>query len=399
MTDQSINQLACPSCPDRVPADEEILQYRCGGCGEALRLQLPAPRPFVELVAAERGLPWRYPELVPVQYEPELDDHVLPRVVRSPQLESRLGVAEVWLVDGTALGTGTFKDFEAAIVLAAAKQHGLRRVSVHSTGNTALAYRHYAQRAGVSCAGYLPRLNVDKLGDITADPEQPLYAIDCAYAELSAKAKAAAAADGRVHLAPFDWKLEGKSVLASVIYEAAPQVDTIVQTVAGGYGPLGFEVGFERLSQVVDTPAGVLCDRRYRLYQPGDADTLTWAWQHGIDRIEDSELRLPEDPFEPTLQSTNPVATLPQLRAGLPVGSTLESVPPKTVEDLRPVVDEILAEAGIALDYQREKSGYISLTGLLKSEFDPAARLAVVVSGSRAFAAPAGPGSWHLAGN
>src|SRR4051794_63215 len=58
-----------------------------------------------------------------------------------------------------------------------------------------LAYWHYAQRAGVSCASYLPERNLDKLGDVEADPEPPVYALSCAYADLSAAAKKAEAED------------------------------------------------------------------------------------------------------------------------------------------------------------------------------------------------------------
>ncbi|WP_129310684.1 pyridoxal-phosphate dependent enzyme [Streptomyces sp. L2] len=385
-------RLYCPACEDRTPSADELARYVCDGCGGALALRLPEPGPFARLVAPERGLPWRYPDLVPVDYEPALDDGVGPRVIRSTLMESRLGVDQVHLIDCTRFGTGTFKDLEAAIVLAAAKQLGLRDVSVHSTGNTALAYRHYAQRAGVSCAGYVPERNLDKLGDVEADPQQPVYSLDCAYAELSGLAKKAAAEAGRRHLAPFDWKLEGKSVLAAAIYETVPDTDTIVQTVAGGYGPLGYEVGFSRLRDIVDTPSGVLAERRYLLFQPADADTLTWAWQNGAEEVGEDDLRLPDDPYEPTLQSTNPVATLPQLRRDLPEGTELRSVGAQDVEGLRPVVDEILADAGIELDHTREKSAYISLAGLLKARLDPGARIAVVVSGSRPFTAPAGPG-------
>ncbi|GLY04034.1 pyridoxal-phosphate dependent enzyme [Actinoplanes sp. NBRC 101535] len=383
-------RLFCPQCPDRTPATDDLVRYACGDCGGRLELRLPAPGPFRDLVDESRGLPWRYPDLIPVDYEPALDDGVAPRVVRSTLMESHLGVEEVWLVDCTLLGTGTFKDLEAAVVLAAAKQLGLHDVSVHSTGNTALAYRHYAIRAGVSCASYIPELNLGKLGDIEADPDQPIYTLTCDYAHLSGEAKKAAAAAGRHHLAPIDWKLEGKAALASVIYEAAPRTDTIVQTVAGGYGPLGYEVGFHRLARIVEEPSGVLTDRRYLMYQPGDADTLTWAWQNDVTEVTQDELRLPDEPYEPTLQSTNPVATLPQLRRELPEGTELHSVDAEDVEGLRPVVDEILAEAGIALDYTREKSAYISLAGMLKSRLDPGARVAVIVSGSRAFQAPAG---------
>ncbi|WP_116709534.1 phosphopantetheine-binding protein [Actinomycetospora cinnamomea] len=84
----------------------------------------------------------------------------------------------------------------------------------------------------------------------------------------------------------------------------------------------------DRLCRLGVEPSGILDERRYLLFQPADADTLTWAWRSGVDSVDSAELWLPADPFEPTLQSTNPISTLPALRAGLPRGSELRSVDP-----------------------------------------------------------------------
>ncbi|MEV6927473.1 pyridoxal-phosphate dependent enzyme [Dactylosporangium sp. NPDC051485] len=331
-----------------------------------------------------------------MMYAPELDDHVLPATVRSPLLESQLGVAEAWLVDCTGFGTGTFKDLEAAVVIAGAREMGLTRISVHSTGNTALSYRQFAVRAGLPCACYVPRQNADKLGDITADPAYPVFLVDTSFPKVAKVAKDAAARDGRHHLAPVGWKLEGKASLAWWLYETAPQVDLIVQTVAGGYGPLGYETGFRRLSRAVDHPHGILKNRRYLLFQPADADTLTRAWQAGHRTLAEEELNLPDDPFEPTLQSTNPVATLPLLRQQMPDGTVFRAVTPVAVEEARPLADKVLAEAGIALDYERERSAYISLAGLLTSKLERTTKLAFIVSGSRPFQHRESADAWHV---
>jgi pyridoxal-phosphate dependent enzyme len=378
-------RLSCPACPHTVPSIEEVAAYACASCGTQLEPRVNAPLPFSALVERERGLPWRYPSLLPVRYASDLDDHVLPAPVRSTLLESQLGVAEVWLVDCTGFGTGTFKDLEAAVVVAGAREMELTRISVHSTGNTALAYRYFARRAGIPCASYVPRQNAEKLGDITPDADYPVYLVDTGFPNVSKVAKEAAAKDGRHHLAPVGWKLEGKASLAWWLYETNPQVDLIVQTVAGGYGPLGYETGFRRLFGAVNDPHGLLCHRRYLLFQPADADTLTRAWQASHGDVTSDELRLPDDPFEPTLQSTNPVATLPLLRAQMPAGTTFRAVTPKAVEEARPWADKVLAEAGIALDYERERSAYISFAGLLACPLDPETRLAFIVTGSRPF--------------
>lgn len=391
-----VDRLSCLGCTGKSVSVREVAAYACGSCGRRLEPRLGEAVPFGALIDRRRGLPWRYPALLPASYTPELDSNVLPRTVRSALLESELGVAEAWLVDCTGLGTGTFKDLEAAVVIAGARDMGLTRVSVHSTGNTALAYRYFARRLGLPCASYVPRQNACKLGDITPEPDYPVYLVDADYPRVSKVAKDAASRSGWHHLAPVGWKLEGKASLASWLYETIPEVNLIVQTVAGGYGPIGYETGFRRLRRAVDHPRGVLEHRRYLLFQPADADTLTRAWHAGSRTLTSDELRLPSDPFEPTLQSTNPVATLPLLREAMPEGTAFHSVPADAVEEAKPWADKVLAESGITLDYDRERSAYISLAGLLALRLSPTTKLAFVVTGSRPFQYREPAEAWHL---
>lgn len=391
------DQLRCPRCPSKPTTVQEAIAYACAICGTSLELIPRSLATFPALAAEDRGLPWRYPSLLPVGYAPDLDDHVVPRTVRSPLLESDLGVSEAWLVDCTGFGTGTFKDIEAAVVIGAARELGLSRISVHSTGNTALAYRHYARRAAVPCASYIPRQNVEKIGDIASAADYPVFLVDTDFPHVSAVAKAAARENGWHHLAPLAWKLEGKASLAWWLYETCPQIDVIVQTVAGGYGPLGYETGFKRLRGMLDFGHhGVLKNREYLLFQPADADTLTRAWSSGTASVALDDLRLPTDPFEPTLQSTNPVATLPALRSTLPSGSTFHAVSGEDVERAKPWAEKVFAESGITLDYERERSAYISLAGLMTRALNPSTRLALIVTGSRRFHYRENPEAWPV---
>lgn len=368
----------------------------CDTCSAALEPRLGGTVPLTKLIDSERGLPWRYPTLLPVGYVPEFDDHAVPCTVRSPVLESRLGVAEAWLVDCTRFGTGTFKDLEAAVVIAGAREMGLTRISVHSTGNTALAYRYFARRASLPCASYIPRQNADKIGDVSPNADYPIYLVDTSFPNVSKVAKEAALRNGWHHLAPVGWKLEGKASLAWWLSEATPQANLIVQTIAGAYGPLGYETGFRRLRRATDSPCAILANRRYLLFQPADADTLTHAWQAGSSSLNHGELRLPADPFEPTLQSTNPVATLPLLRAAMPADTALRSVSPAVIEDAKPWADKVFTEAGITLDYDRERSAYISLAGLLATKLSPTTRLVFIVTGSRPFQYRASANVWQV---
>lgn len=378
-------KLHCTTC-DRLPNESELLAYLCDTCGKELELPIPsaAGTSLAAHVKRERGPVWRYGALLPVAYKPVLDDDMPTIATRSRALEERSGAAEVWLINATTLGTGTFKDYEAAVVAAMTWELGVSGVSVHSTGNTALAYLHYMSRVGVSCAGYIPTKNLVKVGPYKSTEDFPLIAVDAEYALLSATAKNDATKTGRVHLAPLRWKLEGKAALGLAIQEYCPQVEVIVQTVAGGYGPLGCEVAFRRLRAVGET-AGVAVRRRYALYQAGDSANLARAWSSGAANLAANDLRLPDDPFEPTLQSTNPLATLPRLRAALPQSSTITAVSPNLVEDSAELAVDILADLGIPIDYEREKSAVISIAGVLASRWSATDRLAIVVSGSARF--------------
>jgi Pyridoxal-phosphate dependent enzyme len=390
-------RLRCSFCENGTVSAEEMAAYECRSCGSPLVPRIGPKVAFEQLIVPDRGMPWRYKDLLPVDYMPELDDHTLPRSVRSPMIESRLGIREAWLVDCTGFGTGTFKDLEAAIAVAGAKEMKFPNISTHSTGNTALAYRHYAQRAELPCAIYIPRSNADKLGDtVPQSPEYPVYLVDAAYMDVSKIAKKFALQNGWHHLGPVGWRLEGKASIAYWVYEASPDVDLIIQTVAGGYGPLGYERGFQRLQKAVTEPRGVLINRSYMMFQPADADTLSYAWRAGISGLDEMELRLPANPFEPTLQSTSPLGTLPMLRESMPPGTRLESVDPKSVDSFRNFIDDALDEAEISLDYDRERSAYIAIAGLLSNEIPQATRLALIVSGSRPFQNQPPADAWQV---
>jgi hypothetical protein len=379
------DRIGCRSCSTFRVTDEEALSYQCSTCHGLLSPVLRGPQPLSQLIDPSLGLPWRYPALLPLPGPEAFAPAVCPPTRRSALLEAQLDVSEAWLIDCTKFGTGTFKDLEAAVVIAAAAAMGIPRISVHSTGNTALAYRHSALRAGIGCASYVPLQNAAKLGGITRSEEHPVYLVDAEYARVPSIARAESARAGWHHMAPIGWKLEGKAALAWWIAEVIPQVTAIAQTVAGGYGALGYETGFRRMQMAASDPAGVLLSRRYLLFQPQDAGTLTHAWARGTRSLDEAALSLPSHPYEPTLQSSNPVATLPRLRSLMPDGTQFTSVSRDTVEGARSWVDAALADAGIELDFAREKSAYIALAGLWEISLPRSEKLAVIVSGSPPF--------------
>ena len=67
-----------------------------------------------------------------------------------------------------------------------------------------------------------------------------------------------------------------------------------------------------------------------RMFQAADLDTLAYAIGRGVSNLTADEIKSASEPFEPTLQSTNPLATFTQLRAAMAATvapSTISGVP------------------------------------------------------------------------
>lgn len=366
-------------CGETSHGDADIAAYRCGACSADLK--------YVPLATGvdpdvEVGGVWRYAALLPVSATGRAAECAAPlRVVSASLLGERLGISDLWVVDCTNQRTGTFKDLEADVVLAMVHCLGSTPISVHSTGNTALAYRQAAIEFGVDCASYIPLANLNKMRGATPSSKHPIVAVDAPYTAVSVAAKRHAADHNYLHMAPMPWKLEGKAAVAWTIADALPDAQCIVQTVAGGYGPLGYELGFRRArSAGWFNAAPVLRRRSYLLTQPADADALGRAWRTGTVSTE-----LPDEPFEPTLQSTNPANTLPVLKRVLPPNTVFESASSAEVEDAVDCFCGPLCEAGVDLDPDREKSTFIALAGMVRRRAELAQNahtVVLVVSGS-----------------
>ncbi len=369
---------SCPRC-DQPPSPAAIAASQCEGCGAALAMTPdPAGR-----ISPERGGAWRYSAFLPCDYHAALDPHEAIRAVRAPTLARTLGIADAWLIDCTGLGTGTFKDLEAQVGLAAAADLGIEPLWIFSTGNTARAYHEWATRIDLRCTVAIPAGHERKLHGCAGTERQPIVLIDQPPAAAAATSQRLAAQAGARYLAAFGWKLEGSAAVAYAMAEHCPDIDVIVQTVGSGYGPLGYELGFTRAAAIdLFASAAVVHRHRYLLFQPADAAILAAAWNDPQRRPPDVA-GLPAQPFEPTLQSTNGPATIERLRA-LPV-ERLDAVAPDRVLALRPAIDAILSEAGVVVDYDRERSTHIALAGLLDAALPPSARAAVIVTGASPF--------------
>lgn len=358
----------CGNCATCHPASFDIeWDLICPACKGPLSLRIDKIEHWRDATTDLPGV-WRYLPLLPTSRKwAELFSAVgqseFKTPIDVPELARILGVKSVSLLGCTSGPSGTFKDIEAAIVIAKCLDWGFadKKLSWHSTGNTARAYRAYALRAGLQSFSFFPLSCLTKWDDEARNPGGVLVAYDGPFQELSAVAKDFAANNELTHLAPLRWKLEGKAGLAYAIAEHRPSTTCIVQTIAGGYGPLGTYLGLRRLREWGLTEQ----IPRFEMFQIEGADTISKLLPLNRD-IEVTDLRLPFNPFEPTLQSTNPLATFNLVRRmSIENNSTVTSVSVSDVELHADVFTQACERHGVAISYTAEKSPYISWAGLV----------------------------------
>ena len=100
---------------------------------------------------------WRYADLLPVPYDPEVDlmDGWSP-LVPAPRLGKALGLERLYLKNDTVNPTWSFKDRVVSVAMAAARRFGFQVVACASTGNLANAVAAHAARAGLQAYVLIP---------------------------------------------------------------------------------------------------------------------------------------------------------------------------------------------------------------------------------------------------
>ena len=362
----------------------------CSVCNTTLDLVYEGVFSWSELDDNKQGV-LRYSNLIPVTQESlevvctdEQPEFTKP--IESKKLASILGVKSVHLVSPVFGPSGTFKDIEAAVVIAKCLDWKItKRLSWHSTGNTARAYREYSIRANFDSDSYFPLVCIDKFKGVKKSISNLLIGYDGPFQNISAIAKKRAAAHDTLHLAPLNWKVEGKALLSYNIFENLPNSSVIVQTIAGGYGVLGLQLGINRLKQLKVIEETLV--PRYELFQIEEADVISRLMPLNRD-VQETDLKLPVNPFEPTLQSTNPLSTFNILRKiVVETDSNVSSVSVQEVEDAHKIFEEECNDLGIPISYADEKSPFISWAGLIqpksKQRLNPDDTVVIIVTGAR----------------
>src|SRR5512141_372347 len=140
---------ATTDCP-RCGSQWREATYDYEAIAKTLPLQLPG-RPF-DL--------WRYRELLPVRNANpslKLGEGGTP-LIQAVNLGMMLGTPNLFIKDERQGPTGSFKDRQAAVTIAALKEAGITEMVAASTGNVAISYSAYASRAGVKLWAFVTSL-------------------------------------------------------------------------------------------------------------------------------------------------------------------------------------------------------------------------------------------------
>jgi threonine synthase len=333
-----------------------------------LKYQVKPDSESKDIKFLERNDMWRYFHLFPLKNYSNIVSLSEGRTLlkRIPSLEKYLKGALFYCKNEGENPTGTFKDREASYIMSKVKEFGIKKIVCHSTGNTGRAYCVYAKKANIEVFFFLPLSCMDKCDKKMLGEKIHIIAIDGHFNQVSTIAKLFASKNNLQVIAPTHEKLEGKATLAYEQYEELPSATIFAQTIAGGYGVMGFLLGHKRLKNKEITSEKYIIPKIYAL-QVDDNCTITKGYQKGVEKLSDEDLLLPALPFEKTLQSTNPLKTFSAVKKTIEeTDGTIESSSIEGVESIKEIFEEALSKEGIELSYKDEKSPYISFAGLVK---------------------------------
>src|SRR5215831_3962751 len=157
MTRSYNTQWRCSICHRRYALDD--VTYTCPSCGPAGTLdllynfeKLKTEITRDQISAQPDFTMWRYRPLLPA-----FDDANIPTLpvggtplVHAPRLATAVGVKDLWIKDEGRNPTASLKDRASAMVVARARQMGVKVVTTASTGNAAAALSGICASVGMT---------------------------------------------------------------------------------------------------------------------------------------------------------------------------------------------------------------------------------------------------------
>ncbi len=247
---------------------------------------------------------WRFKELLPIRSpNPELSlgEGGTP-LLRAINLGMMLGSSQLFIKDERQGPSGSFKDRQAAISIAALKEANVKEFVLASTGNVAISFSAYAARAGIKLWAFLTSLvPAAKMREVAIYGTQVIK-ITGSYDQ----AKQVAAEYARHRGLNQDLGARTISSIESmktIAFEIAEQLtrlqgppetqpgqpdvplrvpDWYVQSISGGMGPIGVLKGFAELMQMGLTNAMP----KVAAIQAEGCAPMAQAWKLNLDKAQ-----------------------------------------------------------------------------------------------------------------
>ncbi|HEY5902744.1 MAG TPA: pyridoxal-phosphate dependent enzyme [Anaerolineales bacterium] len=248
----------CPRCNSQWREAEYDLQQAAG----VFRQQLPSR--LFDL--------WRYRELLPVRTSLtalRLGEGGTP-LIPAVNLGMMLGCPNLFIKDERQGPTGSFKDRQAAVTIAALKEAGITEMVAASTGNVAISYSAYACRAGIKLLAFVTSLvPAVKMREIALYGSQVIK-VTGSYDQAKQIAAEFARQRG-LYLDMGARTITSIEAMKTIAFEIAEQLtallgppapanghkaapwrspDWYVQAISGGMGPIGVFKGFRELREM-----------------------------------------------------------------------------------------------------------------------------------------------------
>ena len=253
---------------------------------------------FIAQITARPFDLWRYRELLPIRNtNPSLalgegGSPLIPAV----NLGLMLGCPNIFIKDERQGPTGSFKDRQASVTIAALKEAGITEMVAASTGNVAISYSAYASRAGMKLWAFVTSLvPAMKMREIALYGSQVIK-ITGSYDQCKQVAQEFARQRGLYQDlgARMITSIEAMKTIAFEITEQITAVqgpgqntlwrtpDWYVQAISGGMGPLGVYKGFRELKQMG------LVDRipAFAPIQAEGCAPMVTSWKKGLEKAE-----------------------------------------------------------------------------------------------------------------
>lgn len=245
---------------------------------------------------------WRYRELLPVRSpNPALNlgEGGTP-LIQAVNLGLMLGCPNIYIKDERQGPTGSFKDRQAAVTIAALKEAGITEMVAASTGNVAIAYSAYAARAGIKLWAFVTSLvPVVKMREIALYGSQ-VVKVTGSY-DQAKQVAAEFARQRNLYLDMGARTLTSIEAMKTIGYEVAEQLtgvlgptnnqagkdhpiwrmpDWYIQSVSGGMGPLGVAKSFRemKLMGLIEKLPAVA------VIQAEGCAPMVQAWKKGMDK-------------------------------------------------------------------------------------------------------------------